>query len=119
MARQLDLEEQEQLDQLRHFWKQYGNAITWFLIAVLGGFAAWNGWQYWQRSQAAQASVLYDEIDRAAGAGDPVRAEQAFNDCLERAPEDGPSQVFLARVAAFRSSPPPADWDGVWVAVGK
>jgi len=46
-------------------------------------------------------------------------AEQAFNDCLERAPEDGPSQVFLARVAAFRSSPPPADWDGVWVAVGK
>ncbi|WP_374663143.1 YfgM family protein [Ramlibacter sp.] len=84
MARQLDLEEQEQLDQLRHFWKQYGNAITWFLIAVLGGFAAWNGWQYWQRSQAAQASVLYDEIDRAAGAGDPVRAEQAFNDIRDK-----------------------------------
>jgi hypothetical protein len=29
MAKHLDLEEQEQLDQLKHFWKQYGNLITW------------------------------------------------------------------------------------------
>jgi adenylate cyclase len=46
-------------------------------------------------------------------------AEQAFNDCLKLVPEDGPSQVFLARVAAFRAGPPPADWGGVWVAAGK
>ena len=35
MANQLDLEEQEQLDQIKHFWKQYGNAITWVLIAEI------------------------------------------------------------------------------------
>jgi predicted negative regulator of RcsB-dependent stress response len=29
MATHLDLEEQEQLDQLKSFWKQYGNLITW------------------------------------------------------------------------------------------
>ena len=40
MANQLDLEEQEQLDQLKHFWKQYGNAISWALIVVLGAFEA-------------------------------------------------------------------------------
>jgi len=50
MAQHLDLEEQEQLDELKHFWKQYGNLITWALIAVLSAFAAWNGYQYWQRS---------------------------------------------------------------------
>jgi hypothetical protein len=33
MATHLDLEEQEQLDQLKAFWKQYGNLITWVLIA--------------------------------------------------------------------------------------
>src|SRR5690606_7924847 len=49
MARQLDLEEQEQLEELKHFWSKWGNAITWFLIAVLGTYAGWNGWQFWQR----------------------------------------------------------------------
>jgi predicted negative regulator of RcsB-dependent stress response len=84
MARHLDLEEQEQLDELKHFWNQYGNAITWFLIAVLGSFAAWNGWNYWQRTQAAQASALYDEVDRAAAGGDVARVEQAFNDIKDK-----------------------------------
>jgi predicted negative regulator of RcsB-dependent stress response len=84
MARHLDLEEQEQLDDLKHFWKQYGNLITWFLIAVCGTYAAWNGWQYWQRQQAVQASVLYDEVERAAAGGDTARVEQAFNDIREK-----------------------------------
>jgi predicted negative regulator of RcsB-dependent stress response len=52
MAKHLDLEEQEQLDQIKHFWDQYGNLITWVLIAAFGSLAAWNGWNYWQRDQA-------------------------------------------------------------------
>lgn len=46
-------------------------------------------------------------------------AERAFEECLGLAPEDGPSRVFLERIRAFRDNPPPADWDGVWVATGK
>lgn len=80
MAKHLDLEEQEQLDELRHFWKTYGNLITWLLIAVLGTFAAWNGYQYWQRSRAVQAAALFDEVERAASAGDLSRLERAFGD---------------------------------------
>ena len=66
MATHLDLEEQEQLDRLKAFWKQYGNAITWLLIVVLGGFAAWNGWNWYQRDQGTKAGALYDEIEQAA-----------------------------------------------------
>jgi predicted negative regulator of RcsB-dependent stress response len=84
MARHLDLEEQEQLDELKHFWNQWGNLITWFLIAVFGSFAAWNGWQYWQRQQAVQASVLYDEVERAAAGGDVARVEQAYKDIRDK-----------------------------------
>ena len=50
----LDLEEQEQLAQLKHFWNRWGNLITWALIAVLGAFAAWNGWNFWQQRQAVR-----------------------------------------------------------------
>ncbi len=84
MAKQLDLEEQEQLDQLKHFWNQYGNLITWVLIAVFGSVAAWNGWQYWQRTQAVQASALYDEVERFSKANDAQRMERAFADIKEK-----------------------------------
>jgi predicted negative regulator of RcsB-dependent stress response len=84
MAKHLDLEEQEQLDQIKHFWAQYGNLITWVLIAVFGSMAAWNGWNYWQRSQATKAAALYDEIERAAVASDAGRMERALSDMKDK-----------------------------------
>lgn len=84
MATHLDLEEQEQLDQLKHFWKSYGNLITWVLIVVFGAIAAWNGYQYWQRRQAAQAAALYDEVERSAQAPDLARLERSLSDMKER-----------------------------------
>jgi predicted negative regulator of RcsB-dependent stress response len=79
-----DLEEQEQIDQLKHFWAQYGNLITWALIVVLGGFAAWNGWNWWQRSQSVKAAALYDEIERGALARDVAKTERALADIKDQ-----------------------------------
>jgi len=84
MANHLDLEEQEQLDQLRHFWKQYGNLITWCLILVLGAFASWNFYQYWQRSQATQAAAMYDEVERVVKSADTAKIDRVFTDMKER-----------------------------------
>lgn len=84
MATSLDLQEQEQIDQLKAFWKQYGNLITWVLIAVLGAFAAWNGWNWWQREQGLKASALYGALEQAAQAGDGERVKRAFDDLRER-----------------------------------
>lgn len=84
MAKHLDLEQQEQLDELKHFWKQYGDFITWGLIIVLGAFAAWNGYHYWQRSQAAQASVMYDEVERSVQSGDVAKIDRSLADMKER-----------------------------------
>ena len=80
MAKHLDLEEQEQLAELKHFWKTYGDLITWVLIAVFGAYAAWNGYHYWQRSQATKAAALYDELSRAASEGDVDRLQRALTD---------------------------------------
>lgn len=84
MANQLDLEEQEQLDQLKHFWKQYGNAITWVLIVVLAAFAGWNFYQYWQRNQSTQAAALFDEVDRSIRAADSAKVERVFLEMKNR-----------------------------------
>jgi predicted negative regulator of RcsB-dependent stress response len=80
MSQHLDLEEQEQLEELRHFWKQYGNLISWILIALMGSYAAWNGYQYWERSQAMQSSAMFDEVERAAQAGDVTKLDRALAD---------------------------------------
>jgi len=80
MASHLDLEEQEQLDEIKHFWKKYGNLITWTAIVVFGALAAWNGWQWWQNRQATQASALFSEVDRAAQSGDLARVQRAYDD---------------------------------------
>ena len=84
MAQHLDLEEQEQLDQLKHFWKQYGNLITWILIAVLGSIAAWNGYNAWQRNQSTQAAAMFDEMERVARGGDVEKAQRAFSEMTDR-----------------------------------
>ena len=80
----LNLEEQEQLDQVKAFWNQYGNLISAALILVFGGIAAYNGYQYWQRSKAVQASSMYDEVDRAAQSGDLAKLERSFSDMKEK-----------------------------------
>jgi predicted negative regulator of RcsB-dependent stress response len=119
MARHLDLEEQEQLDDLKHFWNRYGNLITWFLIAVFGSFAAWNGWQYWQRSQAVQASVLYDEVERAAVIGDTARVEQAFKDIQDQFGRTTYAQqagLLAGKVLADKGKPDAARTALQWVA---
>lgn len=79
-----DLEQQEQLDQVKHFWKQYGNLITWVLVLALGAYAAWTGYLYWQQQRAVGAGGLYEELDRAAGAGNTDKALQAFADLKDK-----------------------------------
>jgi predicted negative regulator of RcsB-dependent stress response len=86
MSKHLDLEEQEQLDQLKYFWKQYGNAITWLLILVMGSYAGWNGYQYWQKQQSTKAGALFDEVERAASSGDTSKLERSWNDMKDRFP---------------------------------
>jgi predicted negative regulator of RcsB-dependent stress response len=86
MATTLDLQEQEQIDDLKAFWKRWGNLITWAVIAALAVFAGWNGWNWYQREQAFKAGALYDELERTVAGGDAERAGRVFNDLRERHP---------------------------------
>jgi predicted negative regulator of RcsB-dependent stress response len=119
MASHLDLEEQEQLDQLKAFWKQYGTLITWVLILALGGYAAWNGWNLWQRDQGAKAGSLYDELDRAAREGDADRTTRIFADMKERYPRatfTHQAGLVAARTAAEKGQRDAAKAGLAWVA---
>ncbi|HZE91984.1 MAG TPA: tetratricopeptide repeat protein [Rhizobacter sp.] len=110
MATHLDLDEQEQLDQLKAFWKQYGNLITWVLVLVLGGYAAWQGWNWYQRDQAFKAGAMFDELDKAAQAGDAQKSARVFADMKERFPRTAFTEqaALLAAKVQFEKGQPDA-----------
>ncbi|MBM3516602.1 MAG: HAMP domain-containing protein [Alphaproteobacteria bacterium] len=63
---------------------------------------------------AAELNDLFAQGLAAYRAQDWDAAERHFGLCQARRPGDGPSAVFLRRVAALRATPPPAEWGGVW-----
>ncbi len=100
MANHFDLEEQEQIDQIKHFWKRWGTLITAVVVVVCGGFAGWNGYQYWQNRQSTQAAYLLDEVDAAAQDNDLQRVQRAFDDLKSRYP--GTAQAGLGGLTAAK-----------------
>lgn len=109
MANALDLQEQEQLDQLKSFWKQHGNLITWLITAALLAYAGWNGWQWYQRDQAAKAAAIFEELDKAAAAGEADKAGRAFADLKERFPRTASAQQGALVAAAVQYGKGQAD----------
>jgi predicted negative regulator of RcsB-dependent stress response len=110
MANHLDLEEQEQLDQIKHFWSQNGNLITWLITAGLVVYASWGGYQYWANAQASQASILFGEIEKASSSKNSERVAAAFNDLSSKFP----TTVFAAQAGLIQaaSRAEASDWSG-------
>ncbi len=75
-----DLEEQEQLADLKAFWNKYGNLLTWVLIIALAAFAGYNFWTSHQRSQASDASVLYEDLQKSLIEKDNAKVQRIAAD---------------------------------------
>jgi predicted negative regulator of RcsB-dependent stress response len=102
-----DLEEQEQLASLQAFWKKYGNMLTWVLIVVLGGFAAYNWYNYNQRTQALGASTLYNNMQTAIEAKDNALVQRTAADI--QAKFKSSSYAQMSALAAAKSAFDAAD----------
>ncbi len=79
----LDLEEQEQVDEAKAWWKQHGNKVIWGVTAFLLVAAGWRAWQTWQHNQAAEASMLFDSAVQAASMNDLKTAKAAAGQIME------------------------------------
>ena len=79
----LDLEEQEQLAELKAWWNRHGNLIVAVVLACAVGLAAWQGWRLYEQNQARQASVLYEELTKAVQAGDAKAMRDAGGALIE------------------------------------
>jgi predicted negative regulator of RcsB-dependent stress response len=101
MAAHFDLEEQEQLAQLKHFWNTWGNWITALVMACSLGVIAYTGYGYWQNRQAQGAAAMYDLLEQALVSKDAAKIERAFDDMRQNFKSATSTQQGALQVAAF------------------
>jgi len=114
-----DLEEQEQLDELKTWWKMHGNLVTGVVTAAAIGVLAWQGWNWWQRSQAAQASGLYGGLQQAAALHDAKRSREIAGDLIDKFSSTayaGMGALLSARVQAESGDAKTAQVQLTWAA---
>jgi predicted negative regulator of RcsB-dependent stress response len=58
----LDLEEQENLANLKSFWARYGSYIIGVITVALLVYSGMSAWKWYQRDQAADAGKLYETL---------------------------------------------------------
>ena len=65
-----DLEEQEQIDALKHFWRDYGRLIIAGVLAFVLGLGGVQGWKHYKLSRSQVASLQYAKFEEAIAKGD-------------------------------------------------
>ena len=81
-----DLEEQEQIAQLKSWWKDNGSLVIALLVAAAIGAAGWQGWRIWHANQAREAAALYDGLVKAMQANDAKALRDASGTLVESYP---------------------------------
>jgi predicted negative regulator of RcsB-dependent stress response len=78
-----DLEEQEQIDTLKTWWKMYGNLVTGLVMAASLAVVGWQGWNWYQGGQSAKAAAIYGVLEQAAAA-DAQKVKAAAGELAEK-----------------------------------
>ena len=98
-----DLEEQEQIAQMKAWWQQYGTLLTGLVTAASIGVVGWQGWNWYQRNQAGQASQVYSVMQKAVLDNDAQRIKAASGELLEKYPRTAyaPLAALIAAKATY------------------
>lgn len=81
-----NLEEQEQVETLKAWWKRYGMAVSLAVVVSAAAVSGVQGWRYYQRNQAYQASALYDVLQNAAQSGTTEDIREVAGQLMEKYP---------------------------------
>ena len=98
-----DLEEQEKLDELKDWWKHWGNAI----MAAVGVFViVFWGIQWWrshERTLAGEASTLFANVQKVAADKDPKKVADTVKALTDKYADSAyaPRAALLAAKVAF------------------
>lgn len=95
-------QEDDDLEKLKTWWKNYGSALLIGVVLGTGGLYGYRYWNQYQYEQAAQASAYYDQViyymktqetDKAISFGGQIMEQHAST------PYAGMAALLLARIS--------------------
>jgi len=100
----IHLSEEEQLDVLKRWWKDYGKTVLIAVVAAVVGYFAVTGWQDQQRQKKEKASETYEQLLKLMTV-EPGKslsdADRATATHLAEELKDANSESMYAHSAAF------------------
>jgi predicted negative regulator of RcsB-dependent stress response len=98
-----DLEEQDQLDELKAWWARWGNTVATVLVIACLAAAAVQGWRWWTAKKAEEAAVLFNAVTMAARANDVAKAKDAAAQLIDKYSGSGysPRAAFIVAKLQF------------------
>ncbi len=78
-----DLEEQEQIDTLKQFWRDYGRLVIAAAVAFVVGVGGTQGWKHYKRTQAAEASQQFVKLEQAVAKGDATEIRNVAGEIVD------------------------------------
>jgi len=90
-----DLEEQEQIDILKAWWKSNGNMVILAVAVFAATLSGVQGWRYYQNNQAIKASMMYEVLQGVAKGGDTKKIRDAAGQIMDQ----HPASPYAARAA--------------------
>ena len=95
-----DLDEQERLDELKAWWKRWGNLLLIGLAAIVAAAAGWRYWQSEQVKESLEAATAYEKVTQSLGVNDVKAARDAaalLADKYAKSPYAARAALLLAK----------------------
>ena len=113
-----DLQEQEQLDQLKTFWERGGKWLVVLIGVLVIGYLGYVGYNYHQKQQVEEAGALFGQFNKALEQQDMNKAKSLTSELeskYAKSPYASRAALISARVAYDKNDLKTAKDKLLWV----
>jgi predicted negative regulator of RcsB-dependent stress response len=96
----LDLHEQEQVDKLKYFWRDWGKYIGGVIVLLIIGYISSTAYSWHQQSQAKNAATIYSDFTKAVTSGDMQKSFTIADNLTQNLP--GTEYAAMADISAAK-----------------
>lgn len=112
-----DLNEQEQIANVKYFWRDWGKYLLALIITIIIGYAGSSAYNWHQQSQAQSAAAIYLDFNNALTANDVPKALQVTDKLVAELPATeyaSLASLQAAKLAFDKKNYPAAEKYLVW-----
>jgi len=95
------LTEEEQIENLKRLWKEYGSTVIVSVVVATGGYFGWNYWQDQQQLKAEKASDIYEQLVMSANEQEGEQSRTTINHLTEQLKDIDKHSAYAIQAAFY------------------